>query len=211
MHHKRVDDPKTTGRVIHAARWYDMFGRVISLGRDTAIRETFVELSAPVPGENVLDVGCGTATLAIAMKSRVDTGEVHGIDASPEMIEVAKRKIAEKRVDVDLRVALVEEIPFPEESFDLVTSSLMLHHLPEDLKRTGLAEIRRVLKRKGRFVAMDFAVESHGVRGHLLSLFGHAPGKRLVEKLPPMLRDAGFTRVESVASRYRTFDFIRAS
>jgi demethylmenaquinone methyltransferase/2-methoxy-6-polyprenyl-1,4-benzoquinol methylase/phosphoethanolamine N-methyltransferase len=127
------------------------------------------------------------------------------------MIEVAKRKIAEKRVDVDLRVALVEEIPFPEESFDLVTSSLMLHHLPEDLKRTGLAEIRRVLKRKGRFVAMDFAVESHGVRGHLLSLFGHAPGKRLVEKLPPMLRDAGFTRVESVASRYRTFDFIRAS
>jgi ubiquinone/menaquinone biosynthesis C-methylase UbiE len=211
MHGKRVVDPKTTGRVIHAARWYDLFGKMLSLGRDTAIRDTFVELAALAPHEAVLDVGCGTGTLAIALKSKAGTGEVHGIDASPEMIEVARGKGANNGADIDFRVALIEEIPFPENSFDLVTSSLMLHHLPDDLKRRGIAEIRRVLKPGGRFVAMDFAAESHSVRGHLLSVFGHAPGKRLVEKLPPMLRDAGFTRVESVASRYRTFDFIRAS
>ena len=153
MHHTTADAPKTAGRVIHWARWYDLFGRLISFGRDKAIREKLIELAAPAPGEKVLDVGCGTGTLALALKSRVGTGEVHGIDASPEMIEVAREKVAKAGSDIDFQVALIEAIPFPDASFDLVTSSLMLHHLPDDLKRTGLDEIRRVLKPGGRFVA----------------------------------------------------------
>jgi ubiquinone/menaquinone biosynthesis C-methylase UbiE len=157
MHHKTTDDPKTAGRVIHRARWYDLFGRLISFGRDKAFRDKLIELAAPTPGENVLDVGCGTGTLAVALKSKVGTGEVYGIDASPEMIEVANEKSAKHGSDIDFQVALIEVIPFPDGAFDLVTSSLMLHHLPDDLKRTGLAEIRRVLKPGGRFMAMDFA------------------------------------------------------
>src|SRR5438876_4911041 len=126
MHHKTADAPQTAGRVLHGARWYDLFGRVISFGRDKAIREKLIELAASAPGEKVLDVGCGTGTLAIALTSSVGTGEVHGIDASPEMIEGAKKKAAKAGSDIDFQVALIEAIPFPDPTFGLVTRSPML-------------------------------------------------------------------------------------
>jgi len=210
VHHKTADAPHTAGRVIHWARWYDVFGRLISFGRDKAIRQKFVQLASPSPGENVLDVGCGTGTLAIAIRPRVGEGEVHGIDASPEMIEVAKEKAAKTRTEINFQVALIEAIPFPDGSFDLVTSSLMLHHLPDDLKRKGFGEIRRVLKPGGRFLAMDFAANSHGPIGHLLSVFGHSRGEPIVDVLMPMLKEAGFSDVEAVPTRHKNFAFIRA-
>src|SRR5207245_4642747 len=130
MHHKTADAPPTAGRVLHGARWYDLVGTVISFGRDKAIREKLIELAAPAPGEKVLDVGCGTGTLALALKSSVGTGEVHGIDASPEMIDVAKEKAAKAGADIEFQVGLIEALPLPAATFDLVTSSLILHHLP---------------------------------------------------------------------------------
>ncbi len=210
MHHKTADAPQTAGRVIHWARWYDLLGRVISLGRDKAVREKLVELAAPAPGENVLDVGCGTGTLAIALKSKVGMGEVHGIDASPQMIDIAKEKAAKAGCAIDFQIALIEAIPFPDGSFDLVTSSLMLHHLPDDLKRTGFGEIQRVLKPGGRFLAMDFAAHNHSPLGHLLAVFGHSRGENMVDKLAPMLKDAGFSDVQAMPTRHKNFAFIRA-
>jgi demethylmenaquinone methyltransferase/2-methoxy-6-polyprenyl-1,4-benzoquinol methylase/phosphoethanolamine N-methyltransferase len=210
MRHKTADAPHTAGRVLHGARWYDLVTRVISFGRDKAIRETLIELAAPAPGETVLDVGCGTGTLALALKASVGTGEVHGIDASPEMIAVAKEKAAMAGAAIDFQVALIEALPFPDATFDLVTSSLMLHHLPDDLKPTGLHEIRRVLTPGGHFMAMDFAAHSHSPLGHLLSIFGHARGESMADKLMPMLQDAAFSDVESIPTRHTNFAFIRA-
>jgi len=203
MHHGTGDAPKTTGRVIRRARWYDLVSRKVSFGRDKLIR-----LAAPAPGENVLDVGCGTGTLAIALTDKVAPGKVHGIDASPQMIEVAHEKSAKAGLAIDFQLALIEAIPFPDNVFDLVTSSLMLHHLPDDLKRAGLAEIRRVLKPGGRFVAMDLSTESHSPLGHLLSILGLARGENVVDKLAPMMKDAGFEHVETIAT-HKKFAFIR--
>ena len=210
MHHQTKHAPKTTGHVLHWARWYDLFGSIISFGRDKATREKLIELAGPTAGEKVLDVGCGTGTLAVAIKPLVGAGEVHGIDASPEMIQVAKEKSTRDGSAIDFRVALIEAIPFPEASFDLVTSSLMLHHLPDDLKAKGLLEIRRVLKPGGRLMAVDFAAHSHSPLGHLLSIFGHSRGESMVDKLTPMLKEAGFSDVEAIPTRHKNFAFIRA-
>jgi demethylmenaquinone methyltransferase/2-methoxy-6-polyprenyl-1,4-benzoquinol methylase/phosphoethanolamine N-methyltransferase len=206
VHHHTADTPQTTGKVIRKARCYDLFSRKVAFGRDK-----LVKLAAPVPGETVLDVGCGTGTLTIAIHAGVAPGEVHGIDASPEMIAVAVRKAAEAALDIDFRVAVVEELPFPDDRFDLVTSSLMLHHLPDDLKRRALAEIRRVLRPGGRFVAMDMASESHSRLGHLLSVFGHTRGDDIAGKVGPMMRDAGFEHVETTAPTDPRFAFLRGS
>lgn len=130
--------------------------RFLFLGREHHFREMTVDLAAITGGHIVLDVGCGTGNLTMAAKVRTGTdGEVFGIDAAPEMIQKAERKAAEKQLDICYQVGLIEDIPFPDNKFDAVVSSLMLHHLPKDLKLLGIAEISRVLKPGGRFVAVD--------------------------------------------------------
>jgi demethylmenaquinone methyltransferase/2-methoxy-6-polyprenyl-1,4-benzoquinol methylase/phosphoethanolamine N-methyltransferase len=130
--------------------------RIHFLGREERFREWTVDLAEIEPGQTVLDVGCGTGNLTMAAKVRVGAdGEVHGIDAAPEMIQEAERKAADKDLDIHYQVGLIEDIPLPDGRFDVVLSSLMLHHLPKDLKRRGIAEIARVLKPGGRFVAVD--------------------------------------------------------
>jgi len=170
------------------------------------MREMTLDLARIAPGEKVLDVGCGTGTLTIAAKARAGAnGEVHGIDAAPEMIEVARRKATEQETDIDFRVGLIEDIPFPDDEFDLVLSSLMLHHLPIDLKHRGFIEIYRVLKPGGRFLAVDLEFALH----HLFN-FGHKIAQSNLQVLAPVLEEAGFTDVESGKTQFRVVSFLRA-
>lgn len=203
--------PETSGRAIRWARFYDAVYWLVSFGKGPAIRKTTVELAEAAPGEKVLDVGCGTGSLAIAVKAKAGAaGEVHGIDAAPEMIGVARRKAASKGADVSFHVGLIEDIPFPDDQFDLALNSFVLHHLPDDLKRTGFAQIRRVLKPGGRFLAVDLASTGDGIVGHLFSLFGHKTADDYVESLMAMMKDAGFSEVEALETMYKQLAFIRA-
>jgi len=202
--------PRTEGRTI---RWwaglYDTASWLMSFGRAPAIRRMTLEMADVKIGESVLDVGCGTGSLALAAKEAAGPeGSVRGIDASPEMIEQARRKAARAGAGAGFEVALIEELPFPDASFDLVLSSFMLHHLPDGVKRKGLTEVRRVLKPGGRFLAVDFGGTSQSLIGHLLSIFGHAHGASL-DALAPVLEEAGFTEVAAGVTKYRSVAYLR--
>jgi ubiquinone/menaquinone biosynthesis C-methylase UbiE len=205
--------PHTRGHTLHGARWYDAVVGLLFLGKERRAREMTLDLAEVKRGDQVLDVGCGTGSLTIAASGRAGTnGEVHGIDAAPQMIEVARQKAERAGVDVDFQVGLIEDIPFPDDTFDLVLSSLMLHHLPHDLKREGFVEIYRVLKPGGRFLAVDFEPPTGSWFRHLATWFiGHGMMQSNLHALGGMMEAAGFTEMEVGATPYRTLAFLRGS
>lgn len=196
--HTHETAPETRGSTIRWAKYYDRFVRFVTLGRENALRTESIRLAAIQPGETVLDVGCGTGSLTLLAKATAGTqGRVYGIDAAPEMIQVARQKATRQQGEVNFQVGLIEALQFPEATFDVVLSSLMFHHLPDDLKHSGLAEIYRVLKPAGRLVIVDMK-GSTGFMQHL-SLAGlvHHRLTTGVQQLPPLLAEAGFTGIET--------------
>jgi len=152
------DTPTTAGRLLHWAAQYDLLVWLLTHGRPRAFREKLVDLAHLEPGESVLDVGCGTGSLAIVAKRRVGpTGKVFAIDPSPEMIARASSKAEKAGIDVSFKSGVAEALPFPDGQFDVVLSTLMLHHLPRPVRQQCAREIRRVLSPGGRVLVVDFA------------------------------------------------------
>lgn len=202
--------PGTSGIVLHRAFLYDLFLWVVSLGRERAYREKALDLAKLNAGESVLDIGCGTGTLAIAAKQRVgSTGRVYGVDASPEMLARASKKAKKADVEVAFQKGVVEGLPFPDGHFDVVLSTAMLHHLGRKARQQCAREVRRVLKPGGRVLAVDFARPADGKKG-LLGHFHHH-GYLNVADLVALLTEAGLSIVESGAVGIGDLQFVLAA
>lgn len=205
MHRIRHDTktntgPKTRGATIHTAGRYDLHTSLLGLGENRFNSRMIVEMSKIKPGDKVLDVGCGSGNLTLTAKKYAGaSGSVHGIDASPEMIEVARKKAERRRAEAIFEVGLIEKLPYPDTTFDVVISRLVIHHLPDDLKRRGFAEIFRVLKPGGLFFITDFKLPANPILAHVAStLFGHsAMMQSNLERITPMLKETGFIDVAS--------------
>ena len=208
--HSAADAP-TRGRLIRWARFYDVFVAIATLGRAGRIRDQTADLAGLRPGQTVLEVGCGTGELTQRARMRVgSSGRGYGIDPSSEMIAVARRKAAKAHLDIDYRVAAIESLPFEDATFDVVLSSVMMHHLPDDLKCVGLAEIRRVLKPGGRLFIVDFKRPT-GAFAHLaIPMLVHHGMAHGMEGLPPIVTAAGFADVESGDMPSRSLGFVSA-
>jgi demethylmenaquinone methyltransferase/2-methoxy-6-polyprenyl-1,4-benzoquinol methylase/phosphoethanolamine N-methyltransferase len=207
---KTPNGPQTTGSAIHWASEYDFFTSFLGLGVNRPNSRMVVELAGIKPGEKVLDVGCGTGNLTLTAKMAAgSSGAVYGIDAAPEMIEVARKKAQHHQLDVTFEVGLIEKIPFPDATFDVVINRLMVHHLPADLKRQGFAEIFRVLKPGGRLLIADFNPPANPILSHLaLAMVGHGMMQTSVRDLPAMLSVAGFVDVASGPTRSAFLAFV---
>lgn len=203
--------PQTTGSLIRWAHSYDGWVQIMTLGRAAAIRRRTAELAQISPGNRVLDVGCGTGDLTIEAKVRAGSaGEVTGIDASPEMVNTARQKVAHTAVNINFQNALIEDIPFPDNYFDVALSSLMMHHLPAELKDRGIAEIYRVLKPGGTVLIMDMKGPSSFMSRVLLTLLFHGGMQAGLEQLAPKLTQAGFTNLTTGRMNLPILGFIRA-
>ncbi|MDQ6746568.1 MAG: methyltransferase domain-containing protein [Candidatus Dormibacteraeota bacterium] len=138
VHHRRPDAaaPQTGGHVLTSDWRYDLMlwvGNLVLRGQWHALRQRTIDLAQLQRGEAVLDVGCGTGTLALLAKPRVgDTGQVSGIDPAGPMIVRARRKAARRGLAIDFQVGVIEQLAFPEQSCDVVLSTFMLHQLSDE-------------------------------------------------------------------------------
>jgi ubiquinone/menaquinone biosynthesis C-methylase UbiE len=209
--HSMEQPAQTEGTLIRWAPYYDFTVNLVTLGKARALRKMTVAQALIKPGDSVLDVGCGTGEVTLLAKTRAKEGKVYGIDPAPEMIAVARSKAARKKLDVDFRLGVIEALPFPDASLDVVTSSLMMHHLPEELKVRGLAEIYRVLKPGGRLLIADFMRPTGSFLNHLFIAFTRHQGlKSGVEDLQRLLKNAGFSQIAQLNETILLIGFVRA-
>ena len=181
-----------SGLLLHSPRAYDVMVQLFLLGREHSFRERLLAPAALRDGDHVLDVGCGTGSLAIAASRHVGSaGRVVGIDASAQMIVGARRKAARGESNVEFRVASAQALPFPTAEFDVVLSTLMLHHLPRVARYQLACEARRVLKPAGRLLVVDFD-RGAAKRSLWQTLLRHRHGSIDPGEVADYLDEAGF-------------------
>jgi ubiquinone/menaquinone biosynthesis C-methylase UbiE len=212
--HTHEAPAQTEGRMIRWASFYDATVNIMTFGHAHRLRALTVNQALLKPGESVLDVGCGTGAVTIPAKMKVGyNGSAAGIDPAPEMIAVAQRKAQQAGLDIDFRVAAIESLPFSDHTFDVVTSSLMMHHLTDRLRVRGLAEIWRTLKPGGRIVIADMRRPSGSAFGKFFMsvIFHHGHVAEFgLQDLPVLLQEAGFEEVEQLDTHFITIGFVRA-
>jgi len=134
---------------------YDPFVKL--LGGDQA-RKALLDQTALRSGHRVLDIGCGTGTLAVLIKRSHPEVEVVGLDPDPKALARAQQKADRAGVSVQFDKGFSDSLPYHDldASFDRVFSSMMFHHVPVADKEKTLQEVRRVLKSDGSFHMADF-------------------------------------------------------
>jgi ubiquinone/menaquinone biosynthesis C-methylase UbiE len=176
------------------------------LGGDKA-RRALLEQMALMQGMRVLDVGCGTGTLDVAIKRLYPDVVLTGIDPDPKALARARRKAGRSRLTIQFDQGFGDELPYATATFDRVFSSFMFHHLPQDVKGKTLRSVRQVLKHGGEFHMMDFEGpedSQQGFVGRLLHSNAHLKDNSERDVLR-FLRLAGFSEADKVGRRHMIF------
>lgn len=195
-------------------RWYDA-AIAVSM-REPHWRPLVVDLVAAERPARVLDVGCGTGTLALGLADALGSGVVTGVDLDPAILELARAKSGADRVT--WQVGSATALPLDDASVDAVACTLVLHHLSLEVKALALAEMRRVLRPGGLLVVGDWGrphdpvMRAAFVPVQLLDGFGTTQGN-VAGRVPQIMAATGFadvTRVHRLRTVLGTFEVLTA-
>jgi ubiquinone/menaquinone biosynthesis C-methylase UbiE len=165
--------------------------------REEVFKHQLIEQAEFRGGHRVLDLGCGTGTLAVMIKRSRPGVEVVGLDADAKVLELARAKAAKAGVELLLDQGMAYQLPYPNDSFDRVLTSVMLHHLSTDDKRRTFAEVLRVLRPGGGLHVVDFG-PPRTLYTRLVALVAARSEEiaaNVQGRLPEMFREAGFEDV----------------
>jgi len=205
--HSQVDeDSRMKSQMGKMVDSYDLYMKRITLGREDALRTMTVSLAQVNPGDCVIEVGCATGSLSLAAKRQAgSSGKVFGIDILPGMIERSKQKATQANLDVTFQLGSIENIPFPENHFDVVMCSFMIFHMSEKVRNKGIEEIYRVLKPQGKLLVLDLALPPYPVSRRILKLLLGFMLKHDLKELQPIMESSGFSQIEISQAKYRVF------
>ncbi len=172
---------------------------------EIAIKLRLVEQMKIEKGHRVLDLGCGTATLAILIKKSHPDAEVTGLDGDPKILGMARSKVEKEGLEITLDEGMAFELPYHDGTFDRVVSSLVFHHLTGENKARTFREIFRVLKHGGELHAADIGKPQNIIMllPSLVLRFFEETSENIRGLLPEMFKSAGFIQVEET-SRFMT-------
>ncbi len=175
--------------------------------RERTFKSALIQQARIESGHRVLDLACGTGTLAIAMKRLCPGAEIIGIDGDEAMLEIARRKARTAEAAIEFDQGLSFALPYRECHFDRITSSLFFHHLSWPDKVRTAAELYRVLRPAGELHVADWGLATSRVMRavfvsvQLLDGFVNTRDN-VAGRLPELFAGAGFQGVAET----RTFD-----
>ena len=172
------------------------------LGVDDARRELMAR-AALQSRHRVLDIGCGTGSLSILIKTLHPDVDVVGLDPDAKALARAHRKAARAGASIDFDRGFSDALPYPDATFDRVFSSMMFHHLGSDEKVKTLVEVRRVLKPGGRLLMLDFAGPDASADSALARWLQshHRLGENGEHRIVGLMIAAGFAAPKKTAER----------
>ena len=180
-----------------------------------AFEKFYQKIASQIPPDkaiHILDIGTGTANLAIAIKKRSPKAKILGIDPDEKILKIAKEKIKKEKLDIKLIKAFAQKLPFKKQSFDYVVSSFAVHHIPPNLKDQAFLEMYRVLRSGGTILIIDIGEPKNllaKITGTVFSLI-ESVGPNLRGFIPKALKEVGFYNVKEVESKFGLISFYRA-
>lgn len=188
-------------------RYYDIVVRVTT--RERAFKRALIEQASIEAGSHVLDLACGTGTLAMWIKEKQESANVFGIDGDETILRIAREKMAKAKLEVQYAHGLSTKLPYEDASFDRVVSSLFFHHLRWDDKIITAKEMYRVLKPGGQIHIADWGRPSNALMRALFYLIQLLDGFENTQphvegKLVDVFEEAKFSSITC----NKTFDTI---
>jgi len=175
---------------------HDVFAAVFYGGRRRSVFARLVAESGARPGDRVLDVGCGTGYFTRLLAEAVTPGgTARGVDADGGVITQARRLTS--LANCGFSKGTAEALDAPDGAYDVVVSSLMIHHLPEPLRRRAIGELFRVLRPGGSVLIAEFRPPVSRIGRGLVRAHSPEMANNRVDLLEPMLREAGFEQLDS--------------
>jgi ubiquinone/menaquinone biosynthesis C-methylase UbiE len=184
-------------------RFYDPLTRLLGADR---VRAKLLDAANVQPGEQVLDLGCGTGAVSLLLAKRQPEARIVGLDPDANALARAEQKARAAGAAIEWQKGYAGRAPYPAHSFDHVVSSLMIHHLTSEEKQAAFRDVKRLLRPGGAFHLLDFGPPKNAIERALTAILHHDGRMRdnLGGRLPEWLREAGFADVREVES-HRTW------
>ncbi|NOT42453.1 MAG: class I SAM-dependent methyltransferase [Alphaproteobacteria bacterium] len=145
--------------------------------REGRWRPLFVKQIDPRPSERILDVGCGTGTLAVLLKRRMPSCEIVGLDPDPQILELAREKARSAGVAIDFRQGFARDAnTLGGTGYDKVVSSLVFHQTPMAEKSVGLRSMAAAAKATGELHVADYAEQRSWLMRRLFRIVQNIDG-----------------------------------